>query len=91
MSNGENIVLRAAMKPIPTLSQPLSSVDIISKKPFPAAKERADICAVPAAGVIGEAVVAYELAQAMLEKFGGDSLTEIKRNYAGYMQQVKEF
>jgi chorismate synthase len=91
MSSGENIVLRAAMKPIPTLRKPLSSVDILSKKPFPAAKERSDTCAVPAAGVIGEAVVAFELSQAMLEKFGGDSLEEVKRNYAGYMEQVGEF
>ncbi len=91
MSSGENIVMRAAMKPIPTLKKPLSSVDIISKKPFPAAKERADVCAVPAAGVIGEAVVAFELAQSMLEKFGGDSLEEIERNYAGYMEQVEKF
>jgi chorismate synthase len=91
MSNGENILLRAAMKPIPTLKKALSSVDIVSKKPFPAARERSDICAVPAAGVIGEAVVAYELARVMLEKFGSDSLEEMKRNYAGYMEQVKEF
>jgi chorismate synthase len=91
MSNGENIVLRAAMKPIPTLKKPLSSVDIVSKKPFPAARERADICAVPAAGVIGEAVVAYELARAICEKFGGDSVEEMKRNYTGYMEQVKGF
>ncbi len=91
MSNGENIVMRAAMKPIPTLRKPLSSVDIITKKPFPAARERADICAVPAAGVIGEAVVAFELAQAVCEKFGGDSLAEIKRNYMGYMEQVEKF
>jgi chorismate synthase len=91
MSNGEDIILRAVMKPIPTLTKALQSVDIVSKKPFPAAKERSDICAVPAAGVVGEATIAYEIARAMLEKFGADSLEEMRRNYEGYMKQVTEF
>lgn len=85
MSNGEPIVLRAAMKPIPTLYKPLRSVDIETKKPFKASVERSDTCAVPAAAVIAEAAVAFELAAAFVEKFGGDSITEIARNYKGYL------
>ena len=90
MSNGESIILRAAMKPISTLAQPLSSVDIVSKEPVKAMKERADVCAVPAASVIGEAIAAFEIAKAMQEKFGGDSLREIKRNYSGYLDYVRK-
>ncbi len=89
MSNGEPIVLRAAMKPIPTLYKPLRSVDMRSHEPFEAAVERSDTCAVPAALVVAEAVVALEIANAFLEKFGGDSLAEIRRNYAGYREQVR--
>ncbi|OGW27991.1 MAG: chorismate synthase [Nitrospirae bacterium GWC2_57_13] len=88
MSNGERITLRAAMKPIPTLMKPLNSVDLESKKAFKAGVERSDVCAVPAAGVVGEAVVALEIAAAMMEKFGGDSIEEVKRNYNGYMKNV---
>ena len=91
ITNGEPLVMRCVMKPISTLMKPLASVDILSKKQVQAAVERADVCAVPSAGVIGEAVVAIEIAQAMLEKFGGDSLSEMKRNYEGYMKQVKSF
>lgn len=91
MTNGQPIVLRCAMKPISTLRQPLESVDISSKKSTLATVERSDVCAVPAAGVIGEAVVAFELANAMVEKFAGDSLTEMRRNYQGYLKQVREF
>ncbi len=91
ISNRMPIVLRAAMKPIPTLRKPLSSVDIVSKKSFKAAYERSDVCAVPAASVIGEAVVALVLADSFLEKFGGDSMDEVKRNYEGYLKQVREF
>ena len=91
ISNGENIVLRAAMKPIATLYKPLRSVDIISKKALKATVERSDICRVPSAAVIGEAMVCYALAQAFLEKFGGDSIKEIKRNFASYLKQIKEF
>lgn len=81
MSNGMPIVLRAAMKPIPTLKRPLRSVDIITKKPIEAAYERSDTCAVPAAGVVGEAMVALIMADVLLEKFGGDSLSETKNNF----------
>ncbi|GAB6274674.1 MAG: chorismate synthase [Peptococcaceae bacterium] len=89
VTNGEPIILRAAMKPIPTLNTPLRSVDLISKEPFAAAVERADVCAVPAACVVGEAVVAWELAKACLEKFGGDSLNEIKANWANYLAYLE--
>ena len=89
MSNGEEITLRAAMKPIPTLMKPLRSVDMDTKKPFKASVERSDVCAVPAAGVVAEAVAAFELACAMVEKFGGDSIDEMKRNYQGYMKYVQ--
>jgi len=91
ITNGQPIVLRVAMKPISTLYSPLKSVDIKSKEPFEATVERSDICTVPAAGVIGEAVVAIELAAAMIEKFGGDSLTEMKRNFTGYQEYVKNW
>jgi len=89
MSNGETIVLRAAMKPIPTLYAPLRSVDIRTHEPFEAVVERSDTCAVPAALVVAEAVVAIEIANAFLEKFGGDSLPEIRRNYDGYRDQIR--
>lgn len=89
MSNGEQIVLRAAMKPIPTLMKPLRSVDLETKKPFKASVERSDVCAVPAAGVVAEAVSAFEVASAMVEKFGGDSIDEMKRNYEEYQKQLK--
>jgi chorismate synthase len=89
MSNGEAIVLRAAMKPIPTLYKPLRSVDMASKKPFKASIERSDACAVPAAGVVAEATAAFEIASAMIEKFGGDSIEEMKRNYHGYERHLK--
>ena len=89
MSNGEAIVLRAAMKPIPTLYKPLRSVDMASKRPFKASIERSDACAVPAAGVVAEAAAAFEIASAMIEKFGGDSIEEMKRNYHGYDRHLK--
>ncbi len=91
MSNGEAIILRAAMKPIPTLYKPLRSVDIDSKKPFTASVERSDICAVPAAAVVAEAAAAFAVAGAFLEKFGGDGTGEIKRNYLGYLSQIARF
>ena len=90
ITNGENIIIRAAMKPIATLYQPLDSVDIITKKPFKASIERSDICAVPAASVVGEAMVATEIANAILEKFGGDSIDEIRRNFQGYLKYLKK-
>lgn len=89
MSNGEPIVVRAAMKPIPTLYKPLRSVDIRDKSTVEASVERSDICAVPACGVVCEAVVAFELAKAVVEKFGGDSMEELKRNYAAYQAEIQ--
>ncbi len=89
ITNGENITLRAAMKPIPTLMKPLRSVDISTKKPFKAGVERSDVCAVPAAGVVAEAAVAFEIASAMIEKFGGDSIDEMKRNYEQYQKHIR--
>ncbi|NCO67180.1 MAG: chorismate synthase [Nitrospirae bacterium CG_4_10_14_0_8_um_filter_41_23] len=91
MTNGMPIILRAAMKPIPTQKKPLRSIDIITKRPVEAAYERSDICAVPAASVIGEAMIALTIADAFLEKFGGDSITEVKRNYDSYIEYIKKF
>jgi len=91
MANGMPIILRAAMKPIPTLRKPLRSVDILTKTPVKAAYERSDICAVPAASVIGEAMAALTIADAFLEKFGGDSVAEVKRNYESYIEYVENF
>lgn len=91
MSNGEDIVLRAAMKPIPTLYTPLKTIDINSKASLEATVERSDVCAVPAAAVVAEAVVAIEIASAFLEKFGSDSILETRRNYENYLQYVREF
>ncbi|MBI4551923.1 MAG: chorismate synthase [Candidatus Latescibacteria bacterium] len=91
MSNGEDILVRGALKPIATIMRTIWSVDIDTKEPFDSAKERSDICTVPAAGVIGEAVVAFVIADAMREKFGGDSVDEMKRNFDGYLQQVREY
>ncbi|RMH04359.1 MAG: chorismate synthase [Nitrospirae bacterium] len=91
ITNGQPIVIRVAMKPIATLYRPKHSVDIQTKEPFEATVERSDICTVPAAGVVGEAVIAYELANAMMEKFGGDHLDEMKRNYDAYQAYVRAF
>ena len=91
MTNGMPIILRAAMKPIPTLRKPLRSVDIVTKTPIKAAYERSDICAVPAAAVVGEAMSALTIADAFLEKFGGDGMIETRRNYDSYMEHVKKF
>jgi len=91
ITNGQDVVVRGLLKPISTLRRPLESVDLVTREPSLAAYERSDVCVVPAAGVIGEAMVAIVLAQAMLEKFGGDSLTETRRNFEGYMEQVKRF
>jgi chorismate synthase len=78
MSNGQPIVVRAAMKPIPTTVTPLRSVDLATGEPAETQYQRSDVCAVPAASVVGEAMVAWVLADAMLEKFGGDSMAEIR-------------
>ena len=91
ITTGQPIVLRTAMKPISTLYNPKKSVDILTKEPVEASIERSDICTVPAAGVIGEAVVAFEMACAFLEKFGGDTVDELRRNYDAYQDYVKRF
>src|SRR6185437_3221976 len=88
MTTGEPVVVRAAMKPISTLMTPLPTVDLASGEPANAQSERSDVTAVPAMGVIAEALVALVLADAMLEKFGGDSLGEMRRNYAGYVASL---
>jgi len=89
VSNGEDIVLRGVMKPIPTLSNPLRSIDLISKKPVKASQQRSDVCVVEAAGVVAEAVTAFELAKAFLEKFGSDSIKEIKENFKAYLKNIR--
>lgn len=91
ITNGEDLLVRGFLKPISTLRRPLESVDLETREPALAAYERSDVAVVPAAGVIGEAMVALVLAQAFLEKFGGDSLDETKRNYEGYVTQVKNY
>lgn len=91
MTSGEPIQLKIHMKPLSTLMRPLRSVDIRTKKPFTATVERSDVSAVPSAGVVAEAVTAFELARAFLEKFGGDSLKETQRNWRGYLRQVAAF
>ncbi len=85
ITNGEPVVVKVAMKPISTLMSPLATVDLASGQPAKAVSERSDVTAVPAMGVIAEAVMALVLADAMLEKFGGDSLAEMRRNYDGYV------
>lgn len=88
---GGPVIVRIHMKPLSTLRKPMMSVDIETKRPFKATVERSDVSAVPAAGVVGEAVTAFELANAFLEKFGGDSMAEIQRNVRGYLKQLKDF
>jgi chorismate synthase len=89
MTNGETLVARACMKPIPTLTRPLRSVDLNSGSEELAFKERSDVCAVPAAAVVGEAMVAIELARAFLEKFGSDSIEDIKESYLAYLRRLR--
>jgi chorismate synthase len=91
ITNGEDVVVRGYLKPISTLRSPLSTVDMVTKQPISAAYERSDVCVVPAGGVAGEAMVSVVLAQAMIEKFGGDSLGEARRNFDGYLKQLKDF
>jgi chorismate synthase len=91
MTNGQDVLVRGLLKPISTLRKPLESVDLVTREASLAAYERSDVCVAPAAGVIGEAMVALVLAQAFLEKFGGDSLDETRRNYEGYIRQVRAF
>ena len=90
MSNGCEIIVRAAMKPISTLYSPLRSVNLKEMREEPALVDRSDICAVPAASVVGRSAVAIEIAKAFLEKFGGDSLNEIKSNYESFLRQIEE-
>jgi chorismate synthase len=91
MTNGQPVICRAAMKPIATLRKALASVDVVTKEAFEAAFERSDICAVAAAAVVGEAMVAITLADALLEKFGGDSVRELVRNVTTYKHQLEEY
>ena len=91
ITNGEDVIVRGFLKPISTLRRPLESVDMVTRESSPAAYERSDISVVPAAGVIGEAMVAIVIAQAFLEKFGGDSMVETRRNYEGYSEQMRKF
>jgi len=91
ISNGEDVVVRGYVKPISTLRRPLESVDLTTKETATAAYERSDVCVVPAAGVVGEAMVALTVGRSLLEKFGGDSIVETKRNYSAYLEQVRQF
>ncbi len=91
MSNGESIVVRGYLKPISSLRRPLESVNFESRESVKASYERSDVCVVPAAGVAGEAMVALILARAFLEKFGGDSIDETRRNFHGYQEQLRRF
>jgi chorismate synthase len=91
MTNGEEVRARIYVKPIPTLRKPLMSVELVSKEATVAAFERSDTCVVPAAGVVGEAVLGFVLVQAFLEKFGGDSMRELEANYAGYLRSLREY
>jgi len=90
ITTGEPLVLRVAMKPISTLMRPLETIDVATRAAAQAVAERSDVTAVPAMGVIAEAMVAFVIAQAALEKFGGDSLKEMKRNYDGYITRLSE-
>lgn len=90
MTTGETLTVRAVQKPISTLRREMMSVNMKTKQPMSAKYERSDVCATPAAAVIGESVVACEIANAFLEKFGGDSLREIRRNYEGYLKQIHD-
>jgi chorismate synthase len=91
VTNGQPVIVRAAMKPLSTLRTPLKSVDLATKEAVEAVVERSDVCAVPAAGIVGEAMMAIVLAQAFLDKFGGDSIDEIRRNYAAYLDSLKRW
>jgi chorismate synthase len=90
MTNGQPIVVRGAMKPISTLGKPLRSVDLNTKQPSEAGWERSDISAISAASVIMENVIAFEVARAFLEKFGGDSMMEIRANYENYLATARK-
>jgi chorismate synthase len=91
ITNGEDVVIRGYLKPISTLRQALHTADMVTKQPIQAAYERSDWCVVPAGSVAGEAMVALVLADAFLQKFGGDSLAEMRRNFDNYVRQIDEF
>ncbi len=91
ITNGEDVVVRGYLKPISTLRQPLHTTDMVTKEPVKAAYERSDWCVVPAGAVAGEAMIALVLADAFLQKFGGDSLAEMRRNFDNYVRQIDEF
>jgi chorismate synthase len=91
ISNGEDVIVRGYLKPISTLRRPLGSVSFETREPVKAAYERSDVCVVPAAGVASEAMVALAVARLALEKFGGDSLLELRRNYNGYLEQIRAY
>jgi len=91
ISNGEDVVVRGYLKPISTLRRPLASVSFATREPVKAAYERSDVCVVPAAGVAAEAMVALTIARLVLEKFGGDSLRELDRNYSSYCEQIRAY
>jgi chorismate synthase len=91
ITNGEDVVIRGFLKPISTLRKPLGTANLVTKEPVQAAYERSDWCVVPAGGVAGEAMVALVLADAFLQKFGGDSLAETRRNFENYARQIDEY
>lgn len=91
ISNGEDVIVRGYLKPISTLRRPLASVSFATREPVKAAYERSDVCVVPAAGVAAESMVAFTIARLVLEKFGGDSLKELERNYRGYCEQIRKY
>jgi chorismate synthase len=91
ITNGEDVVVRGYLKPISTLRRALGTADLKTKEPVQAAYERSDVCVVPAGGVVGEAMVALTLAGSFLEKFGGDSIVETRRNFDGYQRQLDEY
>jgi chorismate synthase len=91
ITNGEPLTISAYLKPLSTLMRPLPSVDLATKAPGNAQKERSDVCAVPAAAVIGESVMALCLAEFVREKFGSDSMKELVRNYMGYKKQLEDY
>jgi chorismate synthase len=91
ISNGEDVVVRGYLKPISTLRRPLASVSFATREPVKASYERSDVCVVPAAGVAAEAMVALTVARLAMEKFGGDSLKEMERNYKGYCEQIRAY
>jgi chorismate synthase len=91
ITNGEDVIIRGYLKPISTLRQALQTADMVTKEPVSAAYERSDWCVVPAGAVAGEAMIALVLADAFLQKFGGDSLSEMRRNFDNYVRQIDEF